>query len=96
MTEPSLTNKQLTEKLSAHLSDYEIHKRDYLARQQRQDEAHENNLKAIQALTVATQGLVDAWTVANGIQRFVVWLSKFAVLTTVAIYLSNRFGIKLP
>ena len=61
------------EKLDAHLIEYTQHRAEYLERQQ-------HNMEAIDKLTKATQGLVDAWTVANNIQRFFKWLSGFAFL----------------
>lgn len=93
---PAQTHEELVKQVAEHLDEYTQHKKDYLARQLHQDELQLANLKAINDLTKSTQGLVDAWTAANNLQRFVVWASKFAILAGAAAYLSTKFGIKLP
>ncbi len=84
--EVSITAEQVAADLDAHLARYERHRQEYLERQAHQDTMQEANLKAIEALTKSTSGLVEAWTVANGFQRFIVWTSKFAVVGTAALW----------
>lgn len=95
-TPATKTTEELAEQLAKHLSEYAEHRLEYLERQLHQDQMQASNLKAISDLTTATKGLVDAWTVANNLQRFVVWVSKFAILAGVFTYFSGKFGFKLP
>jgi len=67
-------------RLDAHLVEYATHRSEYLERQVHQDKLQSNNMEAIDKLTKATQGLVDTWLIANGIQKFFKWLSGFAFL----------------
>ena len=62
---------------------------EYRERQLRQDIAHEQNLEAIRRLTSATQGLVDAWLVANSFQKFIKWIASFGVLAYVIKWISD-------
>lgn len=86
--------EQVAADLAEHLEHYALHRKEYLERQAHQDMIQESNLRAIEALTKATAGLVNAWTVANGVNRFVVWLSKFAVLGTACIWVARKFILK--
>lgn len=70
--------KKLKEKFLEHQIEHRIKNRDY-------DIKHEQTLEAISQLTSSTQDVVDAWKVASGLQRFVKWLSGFAVVVGAAI-----------
>lgn len=52
---------------------------------------HEQIMQEITELTQATAQVVNAWKVANGFQRFVKWLSGFAVLGAVITWLADKF-----
>lgn len=49
----------------------------------------ELNAVNIAKLTQATQGVVEAWTVANGLSKFLKWLSSFAILGAIIIWLKD-------
>lgn len=89
MEEPALkpdVHEQLAAletKIDMHLGEYLLHRQEYIERQETQELAYINTMKAINELTVATKGVVDAWTIANGFQKFVKWLSGFSVLGAV-------------
>ena len=70
---------RLNRRFEDHLDDYREHVSDDLVKHARQDEMHEQNMEAISALTKSTQGVVDGWVFANNVQRFIKWLSGFAV-----------------
>lgn len=53
--------------------------------------AQEANTKSIEALTHATQGLVDAWSAASAFQRFIKWLSGFALLGAGITWFVSKF-----
>ena len=72
--------KSLEGKLDNHIEEYKMHKQEYLERQAHQDTMQENNMKAIAELVAATKGVVDAWAVANGFQKFIKWLSGFGLV----------------
>lgn len=82
---------KLKAKFEDHLIEHRIKSKDYELRQERQDLKHEQNMQAIAELTAATQDVVAAWKVANGLQRFVKWLSGFAVVGAVITFVSNHF-----
>lgn len=79
--------KQLRSKFEDHLIEHRIRNKDYELRQERQDTKHEQNMEAIAKLTKATQGVVDAWSVVTGIQKFLKWVSGFAVIGVAAKFL---------
>lgn len=79
-------------KLDAHLVEYELHKREQEARDKSQDEAYKKTIDAIERLAAATQGVVDAWVVVNGFQRFIKWLSGFAILGIAGKWLYEHFS----
>lgn len=83
-------NKQLEEDLASLTHRFE----EYLIKRDLKDKAadarldkllttQEVNSANIAELTKATKGVVEAWTVANGLSKFVKWLSSFAVVTAV-------------
>lgn len=74
-------------KLDDHLTEFEEYKKEQLEWRISCKLAHQTTLESIEALieaneaTVkATAGVVDAWTTVNNFQRFVKWLSSFAIL----------------
>lgn len=70
----------LTEKLDTHIDTYNKYVREQHEITIRQDIAYTKNMEAIAALTKSTQGVVDAWSAANNFQKFIKWLSGFAVI----------------
>ena len=83
--------KNLGRRLDDHLVEHKLYNADYEARQKAQDKKHEQNMDAISKLTAATKDVVDAWKVASGIQKFIKWLSGFAVIGAVLAYMSKHF-----
>lgn len=81
---------KLRDRVERHLDWHRDDALEYKERQLRQDIAHENNLKAIAELTTATKGLVDAWTTASNVQKFVKWLATFAVLGTALAWIISK------
>lgn len=75
----------------------------YMKMQVQQDLLHERNMEAIKRtnnnvteLAASVKGLVEAWTVANGIRKLVIWLSSFAALGGAAVWIARTFfNIKL-
>ena len=72
--------KSLEGRLDKHIEEYIMHKQEYLERQAHQDEMQEKNMEAIAELVAATKGVVDAWAVANGFQKFIKWLGGFGLV----------------
>lgn len=69
--------------------DFTLFMQGYNTRQAAQEASQERNTEAIEAtnknvadLVCATKGLIEAWKVANGVQRFLKWFSAFAILIT--------------
>tara|TARA_R110002167_G_scaffold366375_1_gene595568 strand:+ start:29585 stop:29809 length:225 start_codon:yes stop_codon:yes gene_type:complete len=52
-------------------------------------QAQELNATNIAELTIATQGVVEAWTVANGLSKFLKWLSSFAIIGASIVWLKD-------
>lgn len=75
--------KKLRKRFEVHLDEHRVDAAEYQELQLRQSLAHEEAMKNISELTVATKGLVDAWNAASTIQRFFKWLSGFAVLVAI-------------
>lgn len=51
--------------------------------------AQELNASNIAELTEATKGVVEAWTVANGLSKFLKWLSSFAIIGGIVAWLNG-------
>lgn len=71
---------KLKNKLERHLDWHKDTEIEAEKRQLRRDTAYEQNMEAIAALTKSTQGVVDAWAAANNFQKFIKWLSGFALI----------------
>lgn len=69
-----------SKRLNEHLDVDELRHKNYTEQQQ-------NTMKAIAALTASTQGLVDAWTTVSNVQRFLRWVSYFAIVGVFATWL---------
>lgn len=76
--------KELKDKFYEQQIEQRIRNKDY-------DRKHEETMVAIANLTCATRDVVDAWKVANGLQRFVKWLSGFAVIGAMLTYFATQF-----
>ena len=75
-----VTTKNLELRLTEHLTQYKLDRKEYKARQLHQDKLQEDNLTAIKGLTTATKGLVELWTVANSLNTFLIWISKVSIV----------------
>jgi hypothetical protein len=88
----------LKRKVNDHIDDYREFVRSTVGKDIEQDRRllasdvrHEQNLEAIEKLTAATAGIVEAWSTAAGVRRFVKWLSGFAILGVVLSWLIDKF-----
>lgn len=81
---------KLRERVEHHLDWHRDDAVEYKERQRRHDMMQEHNLKAIADLTTATKGLVDAWTTASNVQKFVKWIATFALLGTAATWMVSK------
>lgn len=91
MSEVDLT-KETAERLAHHI---ERHKAFELAIKEKDlsiNTQQEKNTVAIAALTKSTQGLVDAWSAAQSFQRFIKWLSGFAILVALVSWFSAKLS----
>lgn len=82
--------EQLERKLDDHILEYELFKKKSAEIHERQDTAFNKNMEAISALTAATTDVVKAWEVANGLQKFLKWLSGFAILGGSVMWLISQ------
>tara|TARA_R110000803_G_scaffold210114_1_gene281090 strand:+ start:2769 stop:3029 length:261 start_codon:yes stop_codon:yes gene_type:complete len=80
------------------LTDVDMHNRltkceaDMIAQSDNLDrliKAQELNAANIADLTKATNGVVEAWTVANGLSKFLKWLSSFAIIGGIWAWLNG-------
>lgn len=78
-------------KLESHLKDYEAYKAETALKLAMIDLAHKHQMEEIHALTKATQGVVDAWSTANNLHRFIKWASGFAVVIIAIQWLNTKF-----
>lgn len=79
----------LTKRLDSHI-EYCTQRDDNIdARLDKLIGAQELNATNIANLTEATQGVVDAWVVANGLSKFLKWLSSFAIIGASIIWLKD-------
>lgn len=68
---------------------FEKHLLEHTHMEEMQEIKYSNLVDALQKLTESTQGLVDAWKVADTVQRLGKWFSGFAgfgVLISIIIY----------
>lgn len=82
--------KALRDRLDKHLESYQADTVKYTERQLRQDIAHAQSMEAIDKLTKATQGVVDAWVIANGFSRFLKFLSSFVILGGILTWIATK------
>ena len=87
----------LKRRFDDHLVEHAEFRSEYSINQIRHETAYTKNMEAIAALTKSTQevvqstqGVVDAWKVANGFQKFVKWLSGFVFLGAIIKFLSEK------
>ena len=69
----------LGDKFDSHIIRFEKHERDVLERQDAQIASQTLNTEAINRLSESTQGLVEAWTTASSVAKFVRWASGLVV-----------------
>ena len=94
---------QLRDKVDTHIKEYKLFLEAYISRQKQQDLAQEQLMEAVKELNInivhlteSTQGLVDAWKVATGLQRFIVWASQLAVVGGIISWIAIKLtGIKV-
>tara|TARA_R110000824_G_scaffold313775_2_gene500556 strand:+ start:2476 stop:2766 length:291 start_codon:yes stop_codon:yes gene_type:complete len=84
-----VTMQVLTNRLEAHLKSHEVLAKELDERIERVIRAQELNATNIADLTTATQGVVEAWTVANGLSKFLKWLSSFAIIGGIYAWLNG-------
>lgn len=84
----------LSMRVDNHLTEYDLHRAEILAQLNTQTQTLTQNTVAITALTealseltAATTGVVEAYTTANNVQRFVKWLAAFGLLAAVSAWL---------
>ena len=65
--------------LTNHITRFDRHEEEVLVRQDAQIVAQTLNTEAINRLSASTQGMVEAWTTANGVAKFVKWVSGLVV-----------------
>lgn len=83
---------KLHRKVDNHIMDYKQHVAENELCYIRQTEQHEKNMEAIAHLTQSTQGVVDAWSAASSFQRFVKWLSGFALIGIAITWFSDKIS----
>ena len=81
MTDPRLTKL---------IADFETYKQEQEAHRKSQYELSQANLKAIQELTKATSGLIEAWTFLRTLHKFAKWLSGLSIIAAVVAYFSAK------
>jgi hypothetical protein len=82
--------RRLGDKVDTHLEQYRADCKEFTERQIKIQLAHEQNMEAIKALTVATSNVVNAWTVASGLQKFIKWISSFAVVVVAGMWVLSK------
>tara|TARA_R110000772_G_scaffold68760_1_gene152348 strand:+ start:3327 stop:3590 length:264 start_codon:yes stop_codon:yes gene_type:complete len=76
-------------RLDQHLIEVDQRDKSVDARLDKLIQAQELNATNIAQLTEATNGVVEAWTVANGLSKFLKWLSSFAIIGASIIWLKD-------
>jgi hypothetical protein len=87
---PECKVKELKDRFDAHLEDYRNASAAFAANQLELQAAYKHNMEAISALTHATSNVVEAWRVAAGLQKFVKWLSSFALVGAAAMWALSK------
>jgi hypothetical protein len=82
--------QKLGDRMDTHLEQYRVDCKDFTERQIKIQLAHEQNMEAIKALTEATSAVVNAWTVAAGLQKFIKWISSFAVVGAAIMWILSK------
>ena len=79
----------LTKKLDEHIEEVNHYNEEAEARLDKLISAQEINAVNIAQLTEATTGVVEAWTVANGLSKFFRWASSFAIVGVGIVWLKD-------
>tara|TARA_R110000803_G_scaffold16073_5_gene44197 strand:+ start:3154 stop:3441 length:288 start_codon:yes stop_codon:yes gene_type:complete len=79
----------LSDRLECHIKECNTRELDVDDRLDKLIQAQELNATNIAKLTEATNGVVEAWTVANGLSKFLKWLSSFAIIGGIAAWLNG-------
>ena len=82
--------EKLGDKMDTHLEQYRADRKEFTEWRIKMQLAHEQNMAAIKALTEATSVVVNAWTVAAGVQKFIKWVSSFAIVGAAVIWLAAK------
>ena len=78
-----------SERISMLEVELAAHKEDYEKQRTIEDERHSKTMTEIAGIVEATAGIVDAWTTANSVQRFIKWLGGFGVLAAAIAWWSG-------
>lgn len=84
----------LKRRLETHMEEHRLDEKEYVARQLKQDLAHEKNMEAIDKLTKAVQPLVDGVVVMVALQKVVKWASGFAFLGVIIYMITGHNPFK--
>ncbi len=95
MREEEEVNK-LKRRFNDHIETYREHRTLDAEYNTMQDRRIQETSESVSQLVESTQGLVDTWSTARNIQRFVKWISGFAVIVIFITWLSNKFPALLP
>lgn len=79
--------KEFNRRFEDHLDEYRVHISEDVEKYARLDAMQEANMVAIADLTLATKGLVEGWIVANGLQRFLKWVSAFGIVGVALVWM---------
>ena len=79
----------LTTRFEEHLIECSRRDKAVDARLDKLIEAQELNATNIAKLTEATNGVVEAWVVANGLSKFLKWLSSLAIIGVGIVWLKD-------
>lgn len=69
-------------------AEFEKHLLEHSYIQQLQDARHGQLVEALKTLTDSTQGLVDAWKVADTLQRLGKWISGFVGFASLVTFIT--------
>ena len=88
-----ITVEKLKEEFDAHMQkhkDFELKNKETMLEINVQQKA---NTEAIGRLTLSTLGLVEAWTAANALSKFIKWVASFAVVGAGIAWFSDLFKL---
>lgn len=74
---------KICRRLEKHIDEYRLHLVDEAHKEERMMSAIDQTTRNVDALVIATSGLIKGWNFVINFQKFVIWLGGFGILAAI-------------